>query len=209
MMYSRTYIAATATALFVSAIPGMAAALPIEKDSEASLSEAGGGLSFESFEGFPASAALDLAFVTTAGFTMSADLATMSIEDGTHFVTARLETTPDPGSSVVFTFGAAITDFAVSMAGINTPLIGNIVFSTNASESFTGVTPTEASSGGGDGFFGVIDASPFTVLTITSPNSGDRVAFDSVYFTAPVPEPTTLALLALGLAGFGFRRRLH
>ena len=81
MTYSRTYIAATATALFVSAIPGMAAALPIEKDSEASfLSEAGGGLSFESFEGFPASAALDLAFVTTAGFTMSADLATMSIE---------------------------------------------------------------------------------------------------------------------------------
>ena len=71
-------------------------------------------------------------------------------------------------------------------------------------------------TGAGDGFFGVIDTVPFSSVSFGSelPSgiglvpSGEQFAVDNVKIAAAaVPEPTTLALMGLGLAGVGFARK--
>jgi hypothetical protein len=59
----------------------------------------------------------------------------------------------------------------------------------------------------GTDFFGVIDTAQFSSLTIAGSQGGDRLNFDGLSFgNTEIPEPTTLALLVLGLGGIGFRR---
>ena len=44
-------------------------------------------------------------------------------------------------------------------------------------------------------------------IDIVQPNDGWGHALDNLNFTAAVPEPATLALMGLGLAGIGYRRK--
>ncbi len=57
-------------------------------------------------------------------------------------------------------------------------------------------------------FWGVIDTSGITTITF-SPNNEPNIGFDYVqYQLETVPEPATLALMGLGLAGLRFRRNV-
>jgi hypothetical protein len=75
------------------------------------------------------------------------------------------------------------------------------------------VPHTVAGPNGSGLFFGLIDtANPFTTIEFLNSGTGDSFGFDS--FTigtreqiVPVPEPGTLALVLVGLAGMGIVRR--
>ena len=63
-------------------------------------------------------------------------------------------------------------------------------------------------------FWGIIDnANPFTKITFGNTNSSDQFGFDDMTIavaaqvvTNPIPEPTTLAIFALGLLGLRVRQ---
>ena len=59
---------------------------------------------------------------------------------------------------------------------------------------------------GDDVFVSLSSATPISRFTVVATNS-DTPAIDNLTFDASVPEPATIALMCLGLAGIGFARK--
>jgi PEP-CTERM motif-containing protein len=111
------------------------------------------------------------------------------------------------GGTLTYSFAMPVDAFGAFLTGIN--LTGETLrFNDGSSETL--MIPN---SGGGVEFFGFTDTGRQISSITVSANAGsfgDIIGMDDVRFfaaAAAVPEPTSLVLLGISLAGLGFLRR--
>ncbi|MEC5386389.1 PEP-CTERM sorting domain-containing protein [Uliginosibacterium sp. H3] len=104
------------------------------------------------------------------------------------------------GSTHGMSFGSAINALSFDFGAFYDNAV-NLSITLSNGLSFALTSPSSSY-----GFFGITSDTAFTSLSITTNNS--FTAFDNVsYGTAAVPEPATLALAGLGVAGVAMSRR--
>ena len=204
-MNCKLYMSLVVGMLAISVTSVASAALITFSDRATFQGAVTGALSFEGFnDAFSTGVTQDFPVGGPSAFTvLSADslgsttIASL-VSEGTRALFLReLDT-------ITFTFVSAITAFGFDVNELNS---GTIDYSDSSGNLLSGaVTP----NGSGSTFFGAISDTAFTSfsLTVTGGSSGQIWGLDALDFGGDsIPEPGTLALFGLGLAGLGFARR--
>ena len=115
-----------------------------------------------------------------------------------------------PGGRLQFSFAEPETSFGLSITDWgDQSSAGSLSIQTNAGEASSGVliavNPPQVASGG-QLFFGLIQNTPFTSVTLISTTASDGMGIDEIHFK-PLPEPSgALLMVGLLMAGGRFRR---
>ncbi len=178
------------------------------------ITAAGGGLSFESFEGITPNgapqASIDFGAFEMAdnfGGAFANDVRSCPAGFCSSFTTATDDTNFIHASgAATYTFDTAINAFSFTLSHHN--VVDALSITTNAGDIFNIGTPN---FGTGASFIGLInDSAAFTEVTVTYGRDEDSVGIDEVRFgelALDVPEPGMMTIFGFGLSGLAIIRR--